>query len=389
MVLKRKEFKFDLNETDKQKIVSLLFDGNYFDLSLINKYFYPYSNEELTFNQVKQWLAWYLHVRDLNSLSNEMDMELNEYVELIQTKLDIKLSKEEDKLQRAPVFLALTEFSSKYKPILFYLTIMLFHTSMCIILMLSGFQRNSIKNSPITYWIYEPHENLSDNNSSNDEPPILFIHGVGTGVSLYMRQILKLRTDFHTRKIVLLELQAVTLIPTLQIPTVEDIMYALDSAFQLHEIEKCSIMAHSYGTIATSFILKHRPYYIQKMCLVDPACFTNWEPTFAVNFMFNQLDFFMNRVTQHLMAEDLFVGNTIGRYAILNQGIAFNQDLNVPTYVYLSKYDFLLNSNYIISHLTELRVKLNNSNINYYMLDLTHGAYLFSNYYLDYISENL
>jgi len=127
-----------------------------------------------------------------------------------------------------------------------------------------GFEHHALSGgSGLSYWIYGS-QYLSPTN-----PPIFIVHGIGIGIAMYFNVVKSVVSAYPERPILILELPNISLKVMGRVPSIEDTLEAVDEIFAQHQIRNCSWLAHSYGTIVTTWILKERPNYVNKITCIS------------------------------------------------------------------------------------------------------------------------
>lgn len=126
--------------------------------------------------------------------------------------------------------------------------------------------------------------------SSSDDPsaaPILFLHGVGLGITPYLLLIAALRKRFPRRPLLLLEARHVSvgLVPTRAASTC-DVARAAIAAMERNGWRSAAVVAHSYGTFVAARMLDARPEAVQSLVLLDPVCALTIYPQLLANFVY-------------------------------------------------------------------------------------------------------
>lgn len=232
-----------------------------------------------------------------------------------------------------------------------------------------GFKRYTA-NDNILYWT---------NGVISDELPILFIHGIGLGFSMYFRKVARLTQLYPDRQIILFEIPSVSLSPVASINTKDQSVLAIDIIFKTHNVTSCSLIAHSYGTIIATWLVKFRPHYITKLSLVDPICFMLWDSTLVCGFLLSRPTSMLHEFIRLFLSRDLTMANTFCRYFLWHASFMFPEELHCATNIYFSKKDCIIDAKtchaYLQKHQTE--------HMTLTMFDISHGVYLIDGEILD------
>lgn len=251
-----------------------------------------------------------------------------------------------------------------------------------IFLYFVGFTHYNCKpSSTLSYWIYNGRSNGShtDDRKSN-KPPVFLVYGIGIGVTMYLKVINAIKIKDPDRTIIVLDLPHISLKLVHEIPSISQTLEAIDNIFKKHDLGSCNWFGHSYGSIVTGWIIKERPNYVNKVSLVDPVCFSLWEPDLIRNFLYNSHPIGpIHHLAQYFVAKDLLVASTLFRHFWWLQNILFPDDLICQTHVYFSECDWIINSKGIREYLdnfckNNLWIKLSTE-----MMDnVAHGGFISS-----------
>ena len=126
-----------------------------------------------------------------------------------------------------------------------------------------------------------------DPSSSPSTAPILFLHGVGLGITPYLLFVAALRKRFPRRPLLLMEARHVSvgLVPTRAASTCDVASAALE-AMRLNRWESAAVVAHSYGTFVAARLLAAKPQAVQSLVLLDPVCALTIYPQLLANFVY-------------------------------------------------------------------------------------------------------
>eukprot|EP00548_Thalassiothrix_antarctica_P003132 CAMPEP_0194154260 /NCGR_PEP_ID=MMETSP0152-20130528/59921_1 /TAXON_ID=1049557 /ORGANISM="Thalassiothrix antarctica, Strain L6-D1" /LENGTH=648 /DNA_ID=CAMNT_0038860217 /DNA_START=414 /DNA_END=2360 /DNA_ORIENTATION=+ len=200
-----------------------------------------------------------------------------------------------------------------------------------------GFIRS--KTSSVIYY-YHP-------GSSNKEgTPLVFVHGIGLGIVLYMSLIdCFLETG---RPILLPEIPYVcgfrpyqsrnsVLSPAVVCSTMIEMLAK-------HGYLRAAFVGHSYGTTWLAYMCKYANHAIAAMQFLDPICFCLHYPHLTKQFVYHQPDI---GSIAYMVRTDIIVNWTIQRSFPWLWIILFAEQINVPCSVFLSSEDMLVPSNQV------------------------------------------
>jgi len=275
----------------------------------------------------------------------------------------------------------------QHKPLVAYVVISAMQLYGTVFLNLTGFRHRycPTPSLALSYWICNPmprpgQDHEQDLTNSNPKPPVFLVHGIGIGVTMYLKLINSIRKQDPDRTIIILDLPHISLKRVSEIPSMEETLAAIDYIFTRHGLTTCSWFGHSYGSIVTAWVVKERPKYVQRVCLVDPVCFALWEPDLIRNFLYNPNPKGpIHHLAQFFVAQDLLVAATLFRNFWWLQNILFPDDLHVPTHVYYSRHDWIIDSEATYEYTKRCEARFPAVQLRTEMMeDVAHGGFISS-----------
>ncbi|KAI9290607.1 hypothetical protein K502DRAFT_359680 [Neoconidiobolus thromboides FSU 785] len=360
---------YNISEEDRNKLIKVWIEEKNLDINNLLRWFNPINKDLISVQQCQEFFAWLFYNNYLEKLSEKQSQSIQQLTEKIQFLSGISLKKvNSEKEKRQAMRLTLDKLNVLFKPLLVYLIIFLLQSRMSIFLLLNGFQYNHHNESKYSYYVYEPI------NPDNTKDTLFFINGIGPGLS-YLKKICELKQSYPNRKIIMLELKYITITPTTYINTIEDTLNFMNVICERHNIQKISLIGHSYGTFICSWLMKHCKERISKLTLIDPVCFSIWDSNLTRNFIYNNQFNLKSILCDLIVSKDLFIANTIARNFLWVENLLLIEDLeDLQVNVFLSEFDFLIDSRNVESYLkksphfgNKLKVSILNGN---------HGIYL-------------
>jgi len=167
----------------------------------------------------------------------------------VEAKVGLQWGVPDDQSSR-PRFAAHTweeDCSYRFFPLIFYLGIFAVHWLIDFpVLLLLGFRRGRAGN--IGYWI-------KPGGKKEEQEPLdayVFIHGISVGRICYLPFVLA----FSHRPVVIIDIHWVTFNPfQCEVPRAEDFCVNMTEIFDAHGLRSVCIMAHSYGSFVTAWML--------------------------------------------------------------------------------------------------------------------------------------
>ncbi|KAJ9054823.1 hypothetical protein DSO57_1010237 [Entomophthora muscae] len=318
----------------------------------------------VTLGQARDWLAWYGFGHYLHDLDVSQRKELDARLEQLQRKHKIRFS--DAVAQGQPMRLTLDNVFYQHKPLLLYGLVNFIQGTAALMLRGMGFHRFYAVRS--SYWYLE---------KSSEQEPILFVHGIGIGLPMYLIMIQRLIAIHPNRSIVLLELPSISMVPTTKVHDAATATASIDVIVQRHRLAPFALVGHSYGTFMASWLLKNRPKFVARAMLIDPVCFALWEPTLIRSFIYRPGSGFVQRLVRYFVSGDLFVANSLARNFSWAENALLPQDISCPITVFLSRQDFIVDANVIQAYLTRCMAENPTLEISFILKsEYTHGSLL-------------
>ncbi|KAJ9084341.1 hypothetical protein DSO57_1025627 [Entomophthora muscae] len=337
---------------------------------MLNNWLHLQPTEPLTFKQYSTWIIYAFFDKAEENLTEDEVAQSKEILSFFENQVEFpEASSDKEIVKYVPVRPTIEPLQVIHKPLIFFLVTgipkMLAHLG----LQSFGFTRYAA-NDNIHYW---------SNNIKSHELPILFIHGIGLGYSMYFRQVARLTQLYPNRHIILYEVPSVSLSPVAEINTKDQTIQAVDIIFQTHNLETSSVIAHSYGTVIATWLVKFRPHYVTKLSLVDPICFMLWDSTLVYGFLLSRPTSMLHEFIRLFLSRDLVMANTFCRYFMWHASFMFPDEIHCPANIYFSKKDCIIDAKTCYAHLE----KHANDKVSLTMFDISHGIYLIDGEILD------
>ncbi|EIW82122.1 hypothetical protein CONPUDRAFT_54478 [Coniophora puteana RWD-64-598 SS2] len=169
--------------------------------------------------------------------------------------------------------------------------------------------------------------------------PILFLHGLGLGLTQYQLTLRELLNSFPDRPL-LIPLQPHIsqdifhgrfLKPTNRHQTAESLagllrklgwVPGIDDESDMEQDGKkevsarggITVFSHSNGSYVHAWLLKAYPEIVAKSCFVDPVTFCSWEGDVCYNFLYSRCSTALELVMRYFVGTELGVANTLQRH---------------------------------------------------------------------------
>lgn len=223
-----------------------------------------------------------------------------------------------------------------------------------VLMILRGFERKSI--GPVTYYFHpgkevvddELHQMASRDDIDDDESqfntrtPIIFVHGIGIGLIVYIPLIDKLLAT--GRPILLPEIPYVSGFRPWQSPlgvlSPGSVVSTMTTMLASHGFMRGTWVGHSYGTSWLSYMVKFAPHAVASVLFLDPICFSLHVPRLTKQFVYSKPD---PGTASYMVRTDIIVNWTIQRSFPWPWIILFLEQIgDTPCSVFLSDKDALV-----------------------------------------------
>ena len=319
----------------------------------------------LTLENIKKLLSYHIYNRHPNSNIDNSEYEnIDEILDIIKQRLgsliqpDIHVSDKNIICNHFPT----NKLTIIHKPFIFYILMYLIRRVFNFYMYRLGFTNIIDPATQLRVWIkHQP--------AATNKVPLVFIHGLGFGIVLYLWKIRQLSTD---RTLIVPELPNVSydLYTDVQ-PSADNIVVALYDVLIRQGVELVDIIGHSYGgTILNIFQIKYPHMCNYKTYIESPVFCIHQSHTAKIVYM-KPTSLSVRKYIMYLFIfSDTHVQYIIKRSMFADQGMIKNFD--DKTTVILAKDDYLVPSYYIHRYITA-----HYPQVNAIMTAGDHGAYIF------------
>lgn len=190
-----------------------------------------------------------------------------------------------------------------HHPLLFYAIIYCIEFQYCFRkLYLSGFVKENINGAK--FWIrYVP---------DSDKSPIVFFHGVYPGWFAYANFITLF--GFDNRTLILYENDSVKLCSHhFNSETAFELALHVKKILEKYNIEKITLIGHSWGSFMAGWIVKLLPEIIAHLILLDPVCLTVVLPETTYRILYKPMDSVKELFLIYFLRGDINLSYTLKR----------------------------------------------------------------------------
>ncbi|CAI6336897.1 unnamed protein product [Periconia digitata] len=251
------------------------------------------SLDDMRRENLKEWMLWSLFDREGPPGVDEEELE--EYVRVVEERLGRKIRPGWGPVES--LRLNLQRFAVSHRSLVFYLMIGTIDLFSSLTLLVMGFTLyrqprsqffRSFPFRPLT--LLAPKESAAQNlsyfyrpHTSKTHRPIVFAHGVGIGLAIYIPLFLLLPKDIG---ILALEVLPVSSRITAGAPLAEDLMNDAGAIIAQQDLTNFVFVGNSYGTFLAKLFLDSPllSSRMAKMVLIDPVAVLLHLPDLAYNF---------------------------------------------------------------------------------------------------------
>ncbi|KAJ9074766.1 hypothetical protein DSO57_1003044 [Entomophthora muscae] len=313
----------------------------------------------------RRWLMWLFFDKKVEEMTPEEKSQGDVILKIFESRL--QPASDQPLENHALMFPTMDAMVCYPKPFIVHLAIQAVHLLAFWKLRWLGFRRCETRR--LSYW-FLPGDSF--------EPPIMYIHGIGIGFAMYLPKLQTLLEAYPQRSVVLLELPHVSMAHTNVILDHDQTLYAIDAIFEHHHLGKVSLVAHSFGTLMASWIVRQRPQYLARVVLVDAVCFRMWDSTLAYNFLYAKPFSFIHDLARFFIAQDPLVTHTLSKELYWYESVLYPEDIPVPATIFLASHDWVVDAMAIERYLAPRLPP----GCNVILMDTHHGGSLIQNEHL-------
>ncbi len=241
---------------------------------------------------------------------------------------------------------SLDEVKTAYRPLIFYIAIWCQNIASYAVVSRMGYVAKQAGGT--RYW-FRPARH--SNSNSNDPKlkklqPVVFLHGIGVGISQNLPLLRNLHED---REVYLVELPWVCLRLGEKPPSPDEFVRTIEFMLSSHGrwgTGACFI-GHSYGTYAVAWVLRKRPKLVRSMMLIEPVCLLLFSYHVCYNFLYNPNNKIWGRSAMWLAGKEMTVAHTLTRHFWWQSNTLLVRDFPQFSCVMLSDNDFICPSRQI------------------------------------------
>ena len=301
--------------------------------------------------------AWAMYTKELHQLSN---VDKNAVVSLRKEALVMfgATLKEGFNPDIRHVRFNLEPVTYVHKPLISYMTLAIVDFYAHIHLGALGFTRYFLPDGT-SYWhkpgsVVERHvDDRNDDVSccpessyllkNNFKKPILLFHGICPGWGYY----LKLISTFCDRAMILYENDSIKWNwITLNVPEPTAVCENIETILKIHDIDKISVVSHSWGTFLATWIVKSKPQLVSHITLIEPIAVNVelFETTYYI--LYQQICTMEDFCVNVFIRNDITISNNLRRHFAWYNCSLHLQDVpdHISVFVSIAKEDRLVHA---------------------------------------------
>ncbi|CAF1156128.1 unnamed protein product [Didymodactylos carnosus] len=345
----------------------------------LSKWFMSSAFEQISHTHIQSWMAYAFYGKDEKTLNDDELNTVDTLLKRLKKDYEIEVV-QENREQLKCMKHILDPVCIIFRPFVYYVAT---DTICNSLLATSAFYLMNYKYytvGSLSFWMY------TDPNEDKRKPPIIFFHGIGAGLLMYIPFFRRIHREHHQgRRIILISLRCICMrYPTLSdIPDMNETIASVHEIFQYFQFKKAIFIGHSYGTACLSWITKNCPEYVSKLIFIDPICFELFEPYVIFNFVYRKPYRLGHLYMYYFVCRELGISHVISRHFWWFQNILFAEQLptNIQTKVFLSGRDCIVNVHLVKDYLNENRIDF------HWAPKLSHGGYMQDKHSWDKIAE--
>jgi pimeloyl-ACP methyl ester carboxylesterase len=172
---------------------------------------------------------------------------------------------------------------------------------------------------------------------------MVYFHGISHGWWSYAMMV---GTLSEGRTVLLIDLDNIKVASlNFDAPPPKVFVDGVHAILKTHEIPKCTIVGHSFGSITATWMMKHHPRDVAHLILVDPVAVLLAVPDVAVNFLYRNPSKIMEWLICLVATLEITVAHTLYRNFDWHENAMWLDDVptDIATTVIVAGKDEILN----------------------------------------------
>lgn len=302
---------------------------------------------------VQEFFAWAFYSKYLSELDGAEKHEMDEMIKECERRYGWRFH-EGYTSGVEPMRINFDPIQAWYHPLWYYAAILGLRLATRSAMQLMGFTRS--KTGQLSYFHRPPpaYPGLLVERGKpvppSQDSPVVLIHGLGVGITPYLRFI---RMLGRSRECFVIELPEVSQACCELVLPPKEMADALHEMLKAHGHDKAVFLAHSYGTFVMSWVLHFRRHIVARTVLLDPVALLLAQPDVAYNFLYRHPDNPMLKVVANFVRWELFSAHVLMRHFYWQQNVLWKEDLPPDSLVVMSSHDDICNAHYIRRYLED------------------------------------
>jgi pimeloyl-ACP methyl ester carboxylesterase len=294
--------------------------------------------EHISRSDVMKWIAGMCFNKHPETLNESETSQAHKLIDFLETGMGHRFPCTYNGTKT--MLLTLDPIEMMPRPLIFYAATKSMFYATRVSLWALGFERKT--HPSITLYIRK---------GSNDAVPIVFFHGIGIGITPYLRFVHSIVATYPDRTLILFEMSSVAMQLKLNHMLPEDCAKIYYQELQSLKIDRISAIGHSLGTISMCWLDRFYPHLIESRIYIDPVCFSLWTHHIARNFVYRSPEKTVHYLFKYLVAMEPGIALYLRRYFVWHQNTYYSSNLPLNAKIYLSESDDVVNSEYISNYL--------------------------------------
>jgi pimeloyl-ACP methyl ester carboxylesterase len=350
----------------------------------VEGWFYDAPLSTLAREDMENWLAWGCFSATWEALVPESRVEVLLVLDLIEERLGRRFPVRVP--GQAPV--ACMRFSIEpmewtHKPLMFYAVCQgLLGSLGTLSLWNEGFSKH--RSVAFDYWVRMPKTE-----AGRQRTPIVFVHGIGVGLVMYLSFIKALVK--HDCPVICVELPFISTTISPKVPSISEQVASMDSICTRWGFKQAMFVGHSYGSVLLSWMAHHLPSRVAGLAFIDPVVMMLNLKNILFNFLYKHDG---DGKISDLIGTELHINNALRRNFWWYRNIVWASDLQrqrLPSLVCLSENDEIVPSGAVQRHIAQHSKKMGDDSLvdSYMMHGSNHGDMLFNPEIMEALSQRI
>jgi pimeloyl-ACP methyl ester carboxylesterase len=186
---------------------------------------------------------------------------------------------------------------------------------------------------------------------TSEELPIVFFHGLGVGIALYLSFLTKLISKFPDRTFIFFENPAIAMRGKFTHCLPRKFADYIATICSDLKITKIYAISHSFGTFTSCWLDKFYPSLIEQRIFIDPVCFSLWNPHTMNTFLYRKPVLAHHYVFTYIISREPGTQIYLRRYFAWIQNTYFTPQLPKNSAIFLAEKDEIVDCKYVSKYM--------------------------------------